>query len=251
MASDRLPAMTVINLARSKDRLDGFRRRCRQPVEAIPRLNGVEGQGLDLDALEARGLLAPSARGWPRGQLGCALSHIKALLRCQRSGTPLMIFEDDALFAPDWAQRLGPLLNKAPATWDLLLLGWNMDSCLQLEWGAGLTATALFQPRHPDPATLEACLASHSHSHGQAQWFRLYKALGLAGYVVSPAGASRILSWCLPLRTLPIAAADLPERPCFSLDGQLNSLYPQLSAWVCVPPLVLGANEKPLSLTAR
>lgn len=237
----------VISLARSPERLAAFRQRCGLAAEWIDHVRGVDGLRLDPAALLSRGLLSPSALEWPRGQLGCALSHLRCLLLCQGRNLPLLVFEDDALLAPNWLVQLPELLTTAPAQWDLLLLGWNLDSCLQLEWAEGISLSALFQPRFPAPGQLQAALAAP----GSRRWYRLHKGLGLAGYVVSPAGAARILSWALPLRTLPITTPELPERPCFSLDGQLNSLYPELSAWACVPPLMLGANDKPASLTAQ
>lgn len=237
----------VISLPRSGERLALLRQRLGAEAAAITVMPGVDGTQLDPSDLMKRGLLDPSALAWPRGQLGCALSHLRCLLLCLRRNQPLLVLEDDALLAPHWRRELGHLLEQAPAGWDLLLLGWNFDSCLQLEWAAGLGLTALFQPRWPHPSQLEAALADE----GGRRWFRLCKGLGLASYVVSPAGAARILAWALPLRSLPIAVAELPPRTCFSLDGQLNSLYPELSAWVCVPPLAVGANDKPSSLTAQ
>jgi GR25 family glycosyltransferase involved in LPS biosynthesis len=235
----------VISLARSPERLTAFRQRFGPSSERIVLVQGVDGQTLKPQALLERGLLSPSALAWPRGQLGCALSHLRCHLRCLRRGRPLLIFEDDALPAPGWEEQLAALLAEAPSDWELLLLGWNLDSCLQLEWAEGVSFTSLFQPRFPATEQLQDALARPT----RRQWFRLHKALGLAGYVLSPAGAARLLSWALPLRTLPIQAPELPERSCFSLDGQLNSLYPSLSAWACMPPLVLGANDKPASLT--
>lgn len=237
----------MISLKRSSDRLAAFRQRFGDAAESITVVSGVDGELLDADRLHQLGVIDASALDWPQGQLGCALSHLRCLLHCLRTNRCLVIFEDDAIPAPDWSQELARLVAEASAHWDLLLLGWNLDSCLQLEWGAGVSMTGLFQPRFPNEDQLRCALAGP----GVRRWFALRKALGLAGYVVSPAGAARILEWALPLRTLPIQTPDLPDRPCFSLDGQLNCLYPELSAWVCVPPLVLGANHKPSSLTSE
>ena len=237
----------VISLPRSAERLAAFRERAGGAWPWIELMPGVDGQHLDPHELERRGFISASALNWPRGQLGCALSHLRCLLRCQRRERALLVFEDDALFPKDWITELQLLLNQAPADWDLLLLGWNLDSCLQLEWAAGLSLTALFQPRFPSSSELNQALENNT----PRSWYRLQKGLGLAGYLVSPAGASKLLAWALAVRTLPIAAPELPERPCFSLDGQLNSLYPELSAWACMPPLVLGANDKHASLTAQ
>jgi glycosyl transferase family 25 len=237
----------VISLPRSAERLAAFRKRAGGAWPWIELMPGVDGQQLDPHDLERRGLISASALSWPRGQLGCALSHLRCLLRCQRREQAMLVFEDDAVFPNDWIAQLEQLLHQAPADWDLLLLGWNLDSCLQLEWAPGLSLTALFQPRFPNSSKMSQALETHT----PRSWYRLQKGLGLAGYLVSPAGARKLLGWALPLRTLPITAPELPERPCFSLDGQLNSLYPELSAWACMPPLVLGANDKPASLTAQ
>lgn len=236
----------VISLPRSHQRLQAFQQRLGRTAEHVEPIRGIDGQSLDLEALVQGGILSNSALHWPRGQIGCALSHLRCLLRCLKREQPLLIFEDDALMPPDWEEQLAALLRQAPDDWELLLLGWNLDSCLQIGWQEGISMSALFRPRFPSPSTLHAALTAPT----TRQWHRLEKGLGLAGYLLSPRGAAQILAWSLPLRTLPIQANELPERPCFSLDGQLNSFYPQLSAWVCMPPLVLGANHKPSSLTA-
>ncbi len=240
-----LPALAVISLKRTPERLQIFRERFADSGDDIFCIPGVDGASLSIADLIKRGLLHPSALNWPPGQIGCAISHLRCHLHCIRSGRPLAIFEDDALPALGWRQTLQLLLQEAPVDWEILLLGWNLDSCLQLEWSAGMMSTSLCYPRYPDPdKMLDALTSVNNHS-----WFRLHKALGLAGYIVSPRGAQRLLSWAWPLRTLPIEVQDLPLRICYSLDGQLNSLYPKMNAWVCFPPLVLGQNNKKVSLT--
>lgn len=236
----------VISLARTPERLVNFRERfaCSAlPIECLP---GVDGSLVDRHHLVQQGMLAESALSWPQGQIGCALSHLRCLFAARRRNLPLLILEDDAVPFADWESELGALLNKAPVEWELLLLGWNLDSCLQLEWAPGQTFTSLFQPRYPSAEVMAEALGAVN----ERQWLRLQKGLGLAGYLISPLGAAKILSWALPLRTLPIEASGLPPRSCFSFDGQLNSFYPQLQAWAAFPPLLLGINDKPSSETA-
>lgn len=236
----------VIHLKRSPERLEAFRSRFAGTSLAIEPLDGIDGLALDAPRLVMQGLLDASALEWPKGQLGCACSHIRALSRCLRRKRPLLILEDDAVAPPGWEQQLNALLAQVPSGWEMLLLGWNLDSCLQLEWAPGQTFTSLFQPRFPTELDLSAALSVVQ----QRQWLRLQKGLGLAGYVVNPEAAARLLEWALPLRTLPIDVPELPQRSCFSLDGQLNQLYPHMSAWAVFPPLVMGINDKPRSQTA-
>ena len=102
----------------------------------------------------------------------------------------------------------------------------------------------LFRPRYPAVPNLQSALDNSN----KPQVFKLLTGLGLAGYVVSAHGVSSAY-WALPLRTLPIASPDLPTRNCYSLDGQLNSFYNAIQAYVCVPPVVVGSNLQNQSLT--
>ena len=235
----------VISLERTPHRLEAFRSRLQDSAVNVSWQPGVDGTNLDLDALVRQGVLSPSAASWPRGQIGCALSHLEAWRACQSSGESLLVFEDDVLLGVNWCSRLQVLLRQLPEAWDFLLLGWNQDSCLQWEWSMGCSATALFRPRSPEPKQLQTAL---DQTH-EAQLFKLLTGLGLAGYVISASGADRLLDWALPLRTLPITTPELPPRDCFSLDGQLNACYRDLQAFVCIPPLAAGANQHSQSLT--
>ena len=222
----------VISLVRTPERLKSFRIRLNELASQVLWQPAIDGQSINLDDLIQTGTLSNDAASWPKGQIGCALSHLEAWRECQDSGEPMLIFEDDALFCKDWDIQLTQLMSSLPDCWDIFLLGWNQDSCLQWEWSPGFTATSLFRPRYPAVPHLQSAL----NNSNKPQVFKLLTGLGLAGYVVSAHGASRLLDWALPLRTLPIASPDLPTRNCYSLDGQLNSF-------------VVGSNLQNQSLT--
>lgn len=236
----------VISLESTASRFELFRKNfAESPTEVWP-IKGIDGKIIDYNYLINSNCLEPSVLQWPKGQIGCGLSHLKCIIKCYQSNKPWLIFEDDVIPSHNWEQELSRLLISAPSHWDFLLLGWNFDSCLQIEWLSGLTMTGLFQPRFPSDHQIKQALSFQS----DRQWYRLHRALGLAAYLVSPRGAAKILEWALPLRTLPITVNELPERNCFSFDGQLNSLYSDINAWVCTPPLFIGGNDKSSSLTA-
>lgn len=237
----------VISLERTPERLAAFQRRFGAANISINHLQAVDGLLLDPLELNRKGVIASSALSWPIGQIGCALSHLRALEICRERGRPMLILEDDVLPALNWEHQLQMLLVNAPKGWEILLLGWNLDSCLQLEWGPGQTFTSLFQPRFP----LEHELSSALNAVRQRQWFRLHKGLGLAGYLISPAGAERVLNWSFPLRSLTINTAELPNWLCFSFDGQLNAFYSDMQAWSAFPPLLVGLNDKTISQTSE
>jgi glycosyl transferase family 25 len=247
MVSPGLPINAcVISLARTPERLEQFHQRLGVLSAEVHWHPGVDGFTIDCDELVATGIIDSSALSWPKGQIGCALSHLKAWQACAESDQPLLIFEDDAVLAADWNQRLLSVVKQvSQRPWDLLLLGWNLDSCLQFEWAKNQSLTALFRPRYSKACELAVALQS---AH-QPVIYRLITALGLAGYVISPTGASRLLKLMHPLRTLPIETPELPPRNCFSLDGQLNSCYTDINEYVCFPPIVIGENDQSESLT--
>ena len=235
----------VISLERTPNRLQAFQARTRNIVPEVMLHPGTDGNSLDLEALSFKGFLDTKAKFWPRGQIGCALSHINVWQECRRIGEPFLVFEDDVLLSNNFRSCLSSLMLSLPESWEFCLLGWNHDSCLQWEWGSGCSCTALFQPRYPDQERLQLAL----NESFEPKFYRLISALGLAGYVISPSGASRLLEWVFPLRSIPINIPELPVRECFSLDGQLNSLYFNFNAFVCIPPIAIGANDQDQSLT--
>lgn len=110
MTFDRV---VVINLARRPDRLAAFRAR-------LPRLPFV--QPMIFEAVD--GLADPPPDWWRTtpGAWGCYLSHLMAIRQAIADGRErLLVFEDDATFAPDFCERFRSL--DVPADCQQLYLG--------------------------------------------------------------------------------------------------------------------------------
>jgi glycosyl transferase family 25 len=61
-----------------------------------------------------------------RGEIGCALSHLKAWETFLRSPYEYaLIFEDDALFEPEKLREIVSILEKTPQDWDIVNLGMD------------------------------------------------------------------------------------------------------------------------------
>jgi glycosyl transferase family 25 len=135
----------------------------------------VDGRALDdaaLAELARRGDLAAGfAAGLNRGQIACALSHLRLLERIRERGyARALVLEDDADLVPGFQAELADRLRQAPAGFDLLYL---------------------FSSPHPasDLRAIEGCAA----------WRRAVYPLGTVGYVVSRQGAERILGLVKPV----------------------------------------------------
>jgi hypothetical protein len=82
------------------------------------------------------------------------------------------------------------------------------------------------------------------------QAFRLIWAFGTLCYSVSAKGAQTLKNKCLPLRPMIIDIPEVARAYPYStkyrtvgLDNSMCSVYRQLNAFVCFPPLVISKNE--------
>lgn len=57
------------------------------------------------------------------GEMGCTMSHLKALGNAMDSTGPVLIFEDDVKFSDKCTHTLQTALNNIPDNWDLLYMG--------------------------------------------------------------------------------------------------------------------------------
>ena len=98
----------VINLPRSTERLAKFKAS-----------NNFTGTTEVLEAVDGT-LHTPKVPSMKFGDVGCLLSHKKALEHARDSGWSMaLIFEDDVIFPPDFNERLRQCMSELPADWEL------------------------------------------------------------------------------------------------------------------------------------
>ncbi len=126
MDSDLLRAF-VINLDRAPDRLDSMRDQLRDLPLSWQRVAAVDGVSLRLpppDVFDAEGYRWRAGRQHSLNEIGCYLSHIKALKAFLEAESRFgLILEDDAVLGPDTMPVLAALLAEAP-DWDVVKLSW-------------------------------------------------------------------------------------------------------------------------------
>src|SRR6478609_9057407 len=94
-------SVKVISLERSVERRAEFARR--NPRLAYEFFTAVDGVALSPQAVAATGLFQPGL-DYTAGAFGVALSHHALWDETIRTGAPLTIAEDDAVFREDFAQ---------------------------------------------------------------------------------------------------------------------------------------------------
>jgi Flp pilus assembly protein TadD/GR25 family glycosyltransferase involved in LPS biosynthesis len=235
-----------INLDRSKDRLAEFKATNAHLAE-ITRIPAIEEHRIDIHSLARQGLVDVGIlRTYPVGALCQALSHYALWNKAVETGRAVTIADDDAIFNLNFDASAADVIKILPPDWDLIVWGWNFDAVMIFDMLSGVSpCIAQFDQdkmRLNTRAFQELTVSPHAH--------RLLWSFGHTSYTVSPRGGQNLKNRCFPLRPmlvpLPEGAARRLVRPSFpniGLDVTLNSAYPHLKAYVCIPPLVISTNE--------
>lgn len=124
MTQPGLPVFRIINLDRSPERMDQVRQSARTydiPVERVP---AVDGATLDPAAhpdVDVRRFARANGRPIMAGEVGCYLSHMRALEQVAEGADAVaVICEDDVVFGPDTARFVAELAKLDG--WDVVKL---------------------------------------------------------------------------------------------------------------------------------
>lgn len=110
------PRVVVVNLSRRPDRLAGFRSR-------FPAASWPFKPPERVEALDGRKVPRPAWFSQQEGAWGCARTHLRLMEDALNRGENLFVFEDDAVFTPRFAERVGPFFAGVPDDWQMVYLG--------------------------------------------------------------------------------------------------------------------------------
>jgi glycosyl transferase, family 25 len=238
----------VLNLDKSPERLALFLK-TNQHLNTISRISAIDGRMQSRKELQAKNILAGDMHGYSAGAIGCALSHLKQWKVAVQENKVLTIAEDDAIFHHQFELFAEKILSMLPKNWDIIQWGWNFDAILAFDLLPGVSICAgTF-----DQSSLRANTHIFQSLPIGPVPYRLKRSFGTVCQSVSPSGAEKLLKHCLPIRELdtyyPLLDYPLLDRFLHNrgIDTMMNDLYPQINAYVCVPPLVVTKNEHELS----
>jgi GR25 family glycosyltransferase involved in LPS biosynthesis len=229
----------VINLKRESAKLSAFMELNRATGISIAPFKAVDG--LKISPATKADTLHPTSVNYSPGAIGNALSHRTLWTQCAGQQKNFLIFEDDAVIRHDAAKRL---LANMPDQWDIILLGYNTDSTLDLKLIGDLDFAGAFTMPYPT----RKLLTEFSKSTDPIAPIRLNVALGVCAYAVSPAGARNLVKTCFPMdnRLVPLRVENR-SFPAFGIDCMMAASYRQLQAYACVPPLAMTPNDRATS----
>src|SRR5437867_11206889 len=109
------PNKVCINLDRRPERWRDMQQKFEgHGIHSVRRCPAVDGRNTRIPA------------GWRHtpGAYGCLLSHVQVVREARGLGLPhLLIFEDDAVFAQDFAEKFRDRVEQVPPDWDMLFFG--------------------------------------------------------------------------------------------------------------------------------
>jgi glycosyl transferase family 25 len=239
----------VLNLKRRPDRRERFECWNRSVNMTFCVVEAIDGRDVDVAALVEAGIVRESYRDYSPGDLGCALSHRALWERCVREAQPLMIFEDDAILRADFATAVRPLIQSLPGAWEVLVLGYNFDSILDVQLVPGLDLQARFSKHDLSDESIRRFVTERR----PPALLPLNNAFGLSAYAVSPRGAERLLDVCFPLANAAVGIPALQQivTPAVTIDTFTNAHYRSVHAFCAIPPLAITPNDDSDSVRDR
>ena len=115
LLDELFPHKTCINLDRRHDRWQRMQAEfARHGIAGVQRFAAVDGSKIVL----------PASWKHSAGAYGCLLSHVAVVQEALAAGCEsVLIFEDDAVFDPEFDTKFASFMREAPRDWDLLYLG--------------------------------------------------------------------------------------------------------------------------------
>jgi GR25 family glycosyltransferase involved in LPS biosynthesis len=237
----------VINLDRTPQRMAVFLGQNADAGLSFRRFAAVDGNAVSEEEALRLNIIKPGTTWQSRATIGVAMSHKTLWEKAVAEQRPLMIFEDDAYIRHDFRSRFTSLVA-GMAAWDIVLLGYNTDSIVELRVAGEFDFGGLFSIRAPTVPQLQKFVRVED----PVGLFRLRYAFGICAYAITPAGAEKLLARCFPMdNRLMVFKATGRQFNAYSIDCMMNVFYGELAAYACMGPLVLPHNDWSASTVVR
>lgn len=166
----------VISLLRASDRRASIQRNLDQYGLSFEIVEAVDGRALRHEhwaQYSAEAAIKTCKRELAPGEIGCALSHLSVYQRIVEENEEALILEDDALVGPDFIEVLANR-DHFPPDWEIILFSHEFGQ--PLPWGKKRVTSIHQAVRFLNPVGLTS------------------------GYLLSVAGAKRLLRHAYPVR---------------------------------------------------
>ena len=236
----------LINLDRFADRRREFMTN-NAHLREVRRFSKIDGHELDVRALVESGTIDKDIPNtYTAGGLALVFAHIALWDKAIETREVVTICEDDAIFHHQFEQQAEATISRLPADWDVLVYGWNFNSMLLIDVLPSVSPGIILC----DEGQLRAHVDEFQRRSLSPQPIKLLHAFGTMSYSVSPKGAKALKDFTLPIRPMSIPLPGqgpglLSDRRLANvgLDVIMSAAYPQLNAFITIPPIVVSKND--------
>lgn len=224
----------VISLERSTERRDKFDSNNSKYIKYTYH-NAVDGKLLNINDLNKE-IFTKGSRNYSNGAVGCALSHLQLWDKCIELNLPIIIMEDDAIVSHNFNSHINNLMNNmVPKKWDIIQLNYNFDSVLSYNNTNYETCNCIFNQTKLTKNDIQIFVKSKINT----TIAKLNHCFGTSAYIINPSGAKILKEKCFPLDNRILNIPFLNNLMCGTIDGMMNSVYKDISAYVCIIPFVI------------
>jgi GR25 family glycosyltransferase involved in LPS biosynthesis len=173
------------------------------------------------------------------------MSHIALWQECSVGSEPFHVVEDDVALRHDFQSVTSSLLDSLD-DWDIVLWSHNFDWPMQICPAQGVGVVVV---QYDHEAVDEAAVKSFQRGTVKPMLAPLFSAAGVCCYSISPRGAARMLSDCLPIGCE--AASYLVKTAVgwqnSAIDVEMSRHYAEWRAYVAFPPMAICDNDQSTS----
>ncbi len=191
-------------------------------------------QSINRDALVAEGFIT-AENLYDQGALARALANVAIWHRCRDSGMVVHIANDGAVLRSDFVSAIAPHIED-PHAFDIIMWCHDFSGPIRLNYAPGVEGLLLYDQSNQAPE-----IDAFQNDSAPVQRFRLLQSTGCFGYTVSPGGAAKLLTRCLPFGTVPLVYPGAPALSFLNTGFEIEMArhYPDLAAFVLQPVLGL------------
>ena len=122
-----------------------------------------------------------------------------------------------------------------PNKWDIIQLNYNFDSVLSYNNTNYETCNCIFNKTK----LTQNHISTFVNSKINTTIAKLNHCFGTSAYIINPSGAKILKESCFPLDNRILNIPFLNRLMCSTIDGMMNSVYKDISAYVCIIPFVI------------
>ena len=225
----------VISLKRSQDRRDLFNKSNSEFITNFVFHDAVDGKTLNIEQLNGQ-IFMKGSKNYSNGAVGCALSHLQLWEKCIELNKPIIVMEDDVIVSNNFKKHLNNLVsNMLPKDFDIVQLSYNFDSVLSYNNTVYEQCHCTFGKKK----MTQTDISNFVNSKINTTIAKLNNCFGTSAYILSPKGAKILKEKCFPLCNRIVNIPYLNNIMCYTIDCMMNSVYRDISAYVCIIPFVI------------